>query len=220
MLDEHRNGDLRVVNRGDSDEPGMAAKVLGLLRLWLAQKTGVLPSPDSVDGDLQLLWVTDFPLFEWSEEDQRFYSLHHPFTAPQNEDAGKLESAPGEVRARAYDLILNGSEIGDGSIRIHSRAMQDKVFATLGISAEEAKEKFDFLRQALSFGAPPHGGIALGVDRIMALLTGSASIRDVIAFPKTTSATDLMTGSPSPIGEYQLHELHIRLAAVKKKNPS
>ena len=206
------NGDLALFV---ADEPETAATALGALRLWLGERLGLIPGAED-DTEYRLLWVTDFPLFEWHADDGRFYARHHPFTAPREEDLDKIESAPEKVRARAYDLVVNGSEIGGGSIRIHNRDVQDRVFTALGISPEEAHRKFGFFRQALSFGAPPHGGIALGVDRIVAILAGSASIRDVIAFPKTTSATDLMTGSPSPIEPEQARELHIRVAAVRQ----
>jgi aspartyl-tRNA synthetase len=179
-----------------------------------------MPAGDDALSDFRFLWVTDFPLFEWHEEDRRFYSCHHPFTAPQEEDLAKLESDPLAVRARAYDLVVNGAEIGGGSIRIHSRELQDRVFAVLGISPEEARRKFEFLRQALSFGAPPHGGIALGVERMLMVMSGASSIRDVIAFPKTTSAADLMSGAPSPLDDAQLAELSLRLTRTEESDSS
>ncbi|MFQ5718059.1 MAG: aspartate--tRNA ligase [Acidobacteriota bacterium] len=200
-------------------EAETAATALGSLRLWLGNRLGLVPGPEQ-ETEHKIVWVTDFPLFEWHAEDGRFYARHHPFTAPQEADLDKLEASPREVRARAYDLVVNGAEIGGGSIRIHQREVQDRVFATLGISDQEARAKFDFLRQALSFGAPPHGGIALGVDRIIALLSRCASIRDVIAFPKTTSASDLMTGSPSPIDAQQAQTLHIRIVPPEDPRPT
>ena len=204
-----KDGDVALLV---ADREPVAALALGSLRLWLGDHLGLRSG-----AELRLLWVTDFPLFEWSAAEGRFYACHHPFTAPAEADLDRLESDPAAVRARAYDLVLNGTEIGGGSIRIHRRDVQDRVFAVLGIPEEEARRKFDFLRQALSFGAPPHGGIALGVDRIIAMLTGCDSIRDVIAFPKTTSGADLMTGSPSPVDEAQMQELQLRVVAPRRE---
>jgi aspartyl-tRNA synthetase len=158
-----------------------------------------------------LLWVTEFPLFEWSEDEKRYVSVHHPFTSPHPDDVSLLDTDLGNVRARAYDLVLNGTEIAGGSIRIHDSALQQKAFKLLGIEAEEAEKKFGFLLNAFKYGAPPHGGIAFGFDRIAMLMTGSKSIRDVIAFPKTASAVSLMDDAPSEVDEKQLRELHIRL---------
>jgi aspartyl-tRNA synthetase len=157
-----------------------------------------------------LLWVHDFPLFERSEGG-KLVSCHHPFTSPRPEDLERLETDPASVRALAYDLVLNGEEIGGGSIRIHRGDVQERAFRALGIGAAEAERRFGFLLQALRMGAPPHGGIALGVDRIVAILTNSSSIREVMAFPKTNSAVDLMSGAPSLAEEEQLRELHIRV---------
>jgi aspartyl-tRNA synthetase len=155
--------------------------------------------------------VTDFPLFEWDEDEQRWFACHHPFTSPKPEHLELLESDPGKAEARAYDVVLDGVELGGGSIRIHRPEVQSRVFSALGIDEEEAQSRFGFLLDALRFGAPPHGGIALGLDRLVALLLGLESIRDVIAFPKTTSASCLLTDAPSPVDEAQLNELGIRL---------
>jgi aspartyl-tRNA synthetase len=190
-----------------SGEPTAVSKVLGQLRLAIARKAGWL-KPD----DLAFLWVVEFPLFEWDDTEKRWASMHHPFTSPREEDLGRLAAAPGEARARAYDLVLNGSEIGGGSIRIHDTELQRTIFRLLNISDEEAKLRFGFFLDALEYGTPPHGGIALGVDRIVMILAGEVPIRDVIAFPKTTAAMDLMAGSPSPVDARQLEELHIRTA--------
>jgi aspartyl-tRNA synthetase len=162
----------------------------------------------------RFLWVTDFPLFEHSTADNRYVSLHHPFTSPVDEDVARLESDPASVRAKAYDLVLNGTEVGGGSIRIHDAALQARVFKALSMSDEEARDRFGFFLEALQYGTPPHGGIALGVDRMVMILAGASSIRDVIAFPKTASATDLMSGSPSPVSDDQVRELGI--IVVKK----
>jgi len=148
-------------------------------------------------------------MFEWSETERRHMSMHHPFTAPRDEDRDRLETDLGSVRAKAYDLVLNGSEIGGGSIRIHEQPLQRRIFELLGISDEDARSRFGFFLEALEYGTPPHGGIALGVDRILALLAGEPSIRDVMAFPKTATAVDLMTGAPSTVSAHQLRELHL-----------
>jgi len=162
-------------------------------------------------GDLSILWVTDFPLVEWDEKEKRFLAMHHPFTSPKPEDVLLMDSDPAKVRARAYDLVLNGSEIAGGSIRIHSSEIQQKMFHMLGIDADTARRKFGYLMDAFQFGAPPHGGIAFGFDRLVAVLAGEDSIREVIAFPKTTSALSLMDGSPSEVDSDQLRELGIKL---------
>ncbi len=179
--------------------------ILGGLRTHLAQKF------EMVKGDeWKLLWITDFPMFETSEESGVVVACHHPFTSPLDEDLNLLESDPLACRAKAYDLVLNGVEVGGGSIRIHDSEMQNKVFLALGIDASEQQAKFGFLLEALKYGAPPHGGVALGLDRLCMLLTGAPSIRDVIAFPKTTSGQCLMSGAPSDITEAQLKELHLK----------
>ena len=197
-------GDLVLVLAGPQPE---VFEQMGALRLHMARETGLVPA--GADGPWKFLWVTDFPLLEWSEDDGRFHAMHHPFTSPAPQDLGKLADAPGEVRARAYDLVLNGSEIGGGSIRIHRSDVQARMFDLLGISAEEARRRFGFLLDALRYGAPPHGGIALGLDRLVMLLTGATSLRDVIAFPKTQQAAELMSGAPDVVDPEQLAELHV-----------
>jgi len=163
------------------------------------------------ENEIKFLWVTDFPLFEWSKEDLRYYSLHHPFTAPHPDDITLLDEDPAKVNARAYDLVLNGSELGGGSMRIHDPVLQQKVFGILGMDKEEAQDKFGFLLDAFKYGAPPHGGIALGLDRMIMLMAGAQSLRDVIAFPKNQKAQSLMDNSPDVVDEKQLKELHITL---------
>jgi len=187
-------------------EPDATSKLLGQLRLILAKKDGLL-KPD----EYRFTWVVDFPLLEWDAEEKRWNSMHHPFTSPLDEDMGKLDSDPGNSRAKAYDLVLNGSEIGGGSIRIHDSTMQSKIFSLLNISDEEAKARFGFFLEALEYGTPPHGGIALGLDRIAAILANESSIREVIAFPKTAAAVDLMSDAPSAVDAKQLRELHIQI---------
>ena len=187
--------------------PGEAtSKVLGQLRLQIAKKENLLDA-----NAFEFLWVVDFPMFEWLEEESRYEFMHHPFTSPLESDAGLLETDPGKARARAYDLVLNGSEIAGGSIRIHDQQLQRLIFKLLKISDEEAKLRFGFFLEALEYGTPPHGGIALGLDRIIAVLTGEPSIRDVIAFPKTAQAVDLMAGAPSTVNTKQIKELHLRI---------
>jgi len=195
--------DLLLMAAGPADH---TSKLLGQLRLQIAQKENLL-NPEQ----FEFLWVTDFPLLEYSTDDGRWYSMHHPFTSPHDEDVDKLERDPGAVRAKAYDLVLNGSEIGGGSVRIHDAAMQARIFRCLGITEEEAKLRFGFFLEALEYGTPPHGGIALGLDRMVAILAGETSIREVIAFPKTASAVDLMASAPSAVDAKQLRELHIRI---------
>lgn len=183
-----------------------SAVSLGALRVRLAEEYLALPF-----GKFELLWVKDFPLLEWNKEEKRYQALHHPFTSPKPEDLEFLETDPLRVRARAYDLVLNGTEIGGGSIRIHSREIQEKVFKVLSIGPEEAEQKFGFLLKALGFGAPPHGGLAIGLDRFVTLLLGRESIREVIAFPKTQKGTCLMTEAPSGVSPRQLKELNLNI---------
>jgi aspartyl-tRNA synthetase len=197
------NGQLAFVVAG---EPDAASKTLGQLRLALAKRDGLL-DPDKHE----FLWVVDFPLLDWDPEDKRFVAMHHPFTSPHDDDFGKLDSDPAAARAKAYDLVLNGSEIGGGSIRIHDASVQSRIFSLLNISPEEAKSRFGFFLEALEYGTPPHGGIALGLDRIIAILSNENSIREVIAFPKTATAVDLMSAAPSPVDQKQLRELHLKI---------
>jgi aspartyl-tRNA synthetase len=197
-----QEGGLLLLAAGPAD---VVARALGHLRLVVAKREGLL-KPD----DFRFVWVTEFPLLEWNPDEKRWHSMHHPFTSPRPEDEGLLSSAPERARARAYDLALNGSEIAGGSIRIHRADVQRKIFSLLGISDADARARFGFFLDALEFGTPPHGGIAFGLDRIVALMSGEASIRDVIAFPKTAQAVDLMAGAPSPVDDRQLRELRIQ----------
>lgn len=193
-----------------ADRPDVVAASLGALRLHLAERMNLIPA-----DQFNFLWVTDFPLLEYDGEEQRWVAMHHPFTSPREEDLPLLQSDPGKVRARAYDMVLNGIEIGGGSIRIHRRDVQEMMFDAIGLTKEEAREKFGFMLEAFEYGTPPHGGIAFGFDRLVMLLLGRKTIRDVIPFPKTQSAADLMTMAPGPVDERQLRELHIK-TTVKK----
>ena len=184
-----------------------ALSIMGTLRLEMARRLDLIKP----DAEPKLLWVTDFPLFEWDEQTKRFYAVHHPFTSPRIEDIELMETNPANVKARAYDLVLNGNEIAGGSIRIHNSELQQKMFKALGISKEEAEHKFGFLMNAFKYGAPPHGGNAFGFDRMAMLFAGESSIRDVIAFPKTASAVSLMDDCPSEVSEEQLKELHLKI---------
>jgi aspartyl-tRNA synthetase len=194
-----------------ADSAKVTHEALGRLRGNLGQRLGLARK-----GDYQFVWITDFPLLEWDGEAKRHVAVHHPFTAPMDEDVPLLDTDPGQARAKAYDLVLNGSEIGGGSIRIHDQAVQSRMFDLMGIGPEEARVKFGFLLDALEFGAPPHGGIAFGLDRLTMILTGSESIRDVIAFPKTQKATCLMSEAPGEVDEKQLRELSIRTVVRAK----
>jgi aspartyl-tRNA synthetase len=189
-----------------ADKQDIVNGALGQLRLAIAEKYGLIPK-----GSFNFLWVVEFPWFKYNDEEKRWEAEHHPFTAPYEEDLQFIESAPQKVRAKAYDLVLNGVEISSGSIRIHDRQTQSRIFKAIGLSDEEAEARFGFLLEAFSYGAPPHGGIAPGLDRLIAMMTGSASIRDVIAFPKTQKAVCFMTGAPSDVSEKQLKELGLSL---------
>ncbi|MDI9568736.1 MAG: aspartate--tRNA ligase, partial [Bacillota bacterium] len=207
---EARVGDLLLFVAGPAP---MVADSLGHLRLHLARKQGLIP-----EDKYNFVWIVDFPLLEWDEEEKRYTAMHHPFTSPVEDDIPLLDTEPGQVRAKAYDLVLNGVELGGGSLRIYQRQLQEKMFTALGLSEAEAREKFGFLLDAFEYGTPPHGGIAFGFDRLVMLLTGADSIRDVIAFPKTASGTCLMTGAPAEVAPKQLEELRLVSTAVKKED--
>ena len=196
-----------------ADKPAVVAQALGALRIEMAKRRNLI-DPDK----LCFTWVTKFPMFEYSEEEHRYVAMHHPFTAPCDEDLPFLQTDPGKVYAKAYDMVLNGIELGGGSIRIHRRDVQKAVFEAIGLSDEEAQEKFGFMMKAFEYGAPPHGGLAFGLDRMIMLMSKRSSIRDVIAFPKTQNANDLMSEAPNTVDEKQLRELHIRTVLVAKKD--
>jgi aspartyl-tRNA synthetase len=196
-------GDMLFILSGNANK---TRSQLSALRMELANRMG-LRKPD----EFAPLWVVDFPLLEWDEESNRFHAMHHPFTSPKPEDFELLKSNPGAVRANAYDLVLNGNEIGGGSIRIHDRDLQAQMFSLLGFSPEEAEAQFGFLMNAFQFGAPPHGGLAFGLDRLVAILGGQETIRDFIAFPKNNSGRDVMIDAPSPIHQAQLDELYLNI---------
>jgi aspartyl-tRNA synthetase len=187
-----------------ADKKDVANEVLGTLRLKLGEELGLKAA------GFHTLWVVDFPMFKYDEEEKRWSANHHPFTRPFDEHIELLETDPGAVLSYSYDLVMNGSEVGGGTLRIHNADLQRRVLAVMGTTGEEADEKFGFLLEALASGAPPHGGIALGLDRLVMLLAGAASIRDVIAFPKTSSGSDPMTGAPAAVSPRQLRDLHIR----------
>ncbi len=202
-------GDLIFVMAGPTQT---TRTQMSSLRIQIAEQMG-LRKPD----DFAALWVTEFPLLEWDNETQRYHAMHHPFTAPKKEDIDLLESDPGKAKANAYDLVLNGNEIGGGSIRIHDTVLQEKMFDLLGFTEKEAQEQFGFLMDALQYGAPPHGGIALGLDRLVAIFAGSETIRDFIAFPKNNNGRDVMINAPSALEDDQLEELYLKSVS---KNPS
>lgn len=207
---EAENGDLILII---ADKPKVVAQALGELRLEMARRMNLID-----ENEFCFRWVTDFPMFEYNEEDKRWVAEHHPFTAPRDEDVQYLLTDPSKVYAKAYDMVLNGVEAGGGSLRIYQEELQEKVFKAIGITHEEAQEKFGFLLDAFRYGAPPHAGIALGLDRLVMLMLRLGSIRDVIAFPKTQSAIDQMTQAPSEVVDMQLKELHIRVDVKKEKN--
>ena len=205
-----QNGDLIFFG---ADKASIVNEAIGALRVKLGHDLKLM------EGDWKPLWVIDFPMFEWDEGESRWQALHHPFTAPKTDHVGLLDSAPGDCLSRAYDMVLNGTEVGGGSIRIHRDEIQQKVFHLLGIEEDEAQEKFGFLLTALKYGCPPHGGLAFGLDRLIMLMSGASSIRDVMAFPKTQSASCLLTQAPSEVTEGQLRELHLRVRKPQVETP-
>ena len=204
-------GDLLLFS---ADKASLVNNVLGRVRLDLGRRCGLIK-----EGTFNFVWVTEFPLFEYDEGERRHQAVHHPFTAPMDEDIDKLETAPGSVRSKAYDIVLNGTEIGGGSIRIHSPEVQRQMLKHIGISEEEAEDRFGFLLSALSYGTPPHGGIAFGLDRLVAIMAGAESIRDVIAFPKTQRAACMLSEAPSSVDQKQLDELFLRVIKKKEGTP-
>ncbi len=217
--DEHMKKILKAAaaEKGDlllfvADKPMVVAQSMGALRIEMAKRRNLINK-----NELAFLWVVDFPMFEYDEEEKRYVAMHHPFTSPRDEDLPLLTTDPGKVYAKAYDMVLNGTEIGGGSLRIHRRDVQKQVFSAIGLSDEQAQEKFGFMMNAFEYGAPPHGGLAFGLDRLIMIMAGRDSIRDVIAFPKTQSAACIMTQAPNEVDEKQLRELHIRLSLLAKK---
>ncbi|GFN33587.1 aspartate--tRNA ligase [Paenibacillus xylaniclasticus] len=205
-------GDLLTFS---ADKPKVVADVLGNLRLKLGRDLGLID-----DSKFKFLWVVDFPLLEWDEEEKRYVAMHHPFTRPNDDDLALLETDPGKVRAQAYDIVLNGYEIGGGSMRIYKRDVQELMFKTLGFTMEQAYEQFGYLLEAFEYGTPPHGGIAFGLDRLVMLLAGRSNLRETIAFPKTASATDVMVGAPSQVELSQLEQLHVRTVPKPSAKPA
>ena len=197
-----------------ADKAGVVNEALGALRVKLGEDRGLM------EGEWKPLWVVDFPMFEWDEGADRWIPLHHPFTAPKEEHLELLESDPGACHSRAYDMVLNGTELGGGSMRIFRSQVQMRVFELLGISDEEAEDKFGFLVNALKYGCPPHGGLAFGLDRLVMLMAGAQSIREVMAFPKTQTASCPLTDAPSAVADTQLRELNIRLRKLPEKSKS
>ena len=195
-----------------ADKNKIVYSVLGALRLELAKNMGLLHK-----DEYKFLWITEFPLLEWSEEENRFVAMHHPFTMPMDEDLDKLDTDPGAVRAKAYDITLNGNELGGGSVRIHQNDIQEKMFEMLGFTKEQAQERFGFLLDAFRYGVPPHAGLAYGLDRLVMLMAQEDNIREVIAFPKVKDASCLLTGAPGEVDTKQLEELGLRLACQEKK---
>ncbi|MNT02722.1 Aspartate--tRNA ligase [compost metagenome] len=198
-----------------ADTKKVVADVLGNLRLKIGRQLGLID-----DSKFKFAWVVDFPLLGWDEEQKRYVAEHHPFTSPREEDIALMDTDPGKILAQAYDLVLNGYEVGGGSMRIYKREIQEKMFRALGISPEEAQDKFGYLLDAFEYGTPPHGGMAFGFDRLIMLLTGRTNLRETIAFPKTASATDLLMNAPSEVDVAQIDQLHIKLAKkpVEDKN--
>jgi aspartyl-tRNA synthetase len=190
-----------------ADKNEVVYEALGQLRLEVAKKTNIID-----ESEFKFLWITEFPLLEYDDEEKRYVAKHHPFTSPMDEDMQYLDTDPGKVRAKAYDIVLNGNEIGGGSIRIHDQTLQSKMFKLLGFTEEQAWDRFGFLLEAFKYGTPPHGGLAFGLDRLVMIMAGRSSIRDVIAFPKVQNASDLMSNAPDIVDDKQINELHIELS--------